>query len=254
MNELGDLEVPAHSALPTSCSFYRMLPWYNFVQSEDAEPEVCIGPFECYIEERGYGPSALDRAMTHTLMLQLDHERRFAVSQLGIDCSTFATDHCANVTRAIDCALERFDSCHSQPEAVRCTADSFDLIGLRLVSTPVDYLPSLPDIRQDYVDTFVVKSSVADRSEMLSLGTKTTSDPVVREKSPIIVVDDDVDEDAQSQEEIMKTLQQWCREKRKLSETHPRNYSLKRARRPIDQANSEEHIRGSRRKYVKTRQ
>lgn len=226
-----------------------MVPWYNFVQPEDAEPEMWIGPYECYVEELGDGPSALDRAMTHTLMLQLDHERRFAVSQLGLDCSAFETDHCANVSRAINYAVNRLDSRHAQPETIMDKLDGSDLIGLKFVPTSVSYVPSIRDLRMGHTSTSTAVAFNADLSKRSLPSIHTSSKHVVLGGSPIMV--DELDEDGQTQEEFVKSVQQWYREKRKFSDSHPRKYSTKRSRKPVLRASSEEHAKVLKKKYGK---
>lgn len=219
----------------------RMIPWYNFVQPEEVESEMWTGLHQCYVEERGYGPSAIDRAMTHTFMLHLDHERRFAMSQLGLDCSTFSTEHCANVSRAIDCAVKHFDSFRTPSESVLEMVDNPDLIGLSLTSTSVDYVSILPDIQQQYTEAPMSTNPIETDSFETTLAVKTDKTNVPSDISDPIVVDDDFDdENGQVQEDLMETARQLWKERRKLSGTQPRTYSAKRIRKLNIHAVSEE--------------
>lgn len=225
-----------------------MVPWYNFVQPDGVEPEMWIGPYEHYVEGRGFGPTSIERAMTHTLMLQLDHERRFAVSQLGLDCSNFETEHCENVARAIDCAIDCFELHQTGTKTGRTIEHDDDLIGLNYTPVPPNYMSTLSDMLFCCDDASISKCSrIVEQSTKSPSPSQSQSLPDFKRKSMSVssaILVDDTDVDGEAQAILVETARRICTEQYKLSEKRPRQYVAKRARKPALQTASEVQHRG----------
>lgn len=69
--------------------------WAHLVDRKDESYlEFLTGPFEHFVRFLPEGPTQAERALVHTPMLDLDHERRFVATQIEMDMSHFEADHC----------------------------------------------------------------------------------------------------------------------------------------------------------------
>lgn len=63
--------------------------------------ELLVGPHEIWIRRIPRGLTQLDRAMIHTPMMDLAHERRVVIAQDQLDLSDYESNHCERIQQAL---------------------------------------------------------------------------------------------------------------------------------------------------------
>lgn len=112
-----------------------MAHWYNVYHNDDFEAEIQVGLYDQWLRQLGTGPTQADRVLIHTDMMDLAHERRFAVCEAGIDMSGFEANHSHRVKQAIDHLQSHFTA-HASTEP----DDSDDYLDAALIG--LTQLPS----------------------------------------------------------------------------------------------------------------
>jgi len=147
-----------------------MAQWYQFYHHDD-DAEIKVGLYDRWLCRIEYGPTQAERALVHTEMMNLAHERRLVVAERDLDMSGFEREHSHRIGSAIDLlethfndrSLDSFyepadvdielDCVSHEPEKVRHVRNEL-LLGFDTLSVPdshnkrYEYTPSLPQTLQ----------------------------------------------------------------------------------------------------------
>lgn len=79
-----------------------MAQWSSFYPQDDFQPEVVVGMYDRWLSQLGFGPTQAERALVHTPMMDLAHERRFVVSEMEQSMTDFEVEHRRGIGQYID--------------------------------------------------------------------------------------------------------------------------------------------------------
>lgn len=200
-----------------------MSQWVPFTHPDDFDPEILVGMYDRWLRPLPYGPTQAERMLYHTDMMELAHERRFALSQIKKDISNFEADHCWRLQDALDKLSHYYIQHRCNRHESRRVQDHPSLIGLALSEQiAVDYDPALTfdAEREERRDLGDAEAEPLLRSMDLDLLPQPTGDlgPLVRLGDSISV---DENEDAEMPEAWILAARQINRV-RTRSPNHPR--------------------------------
>jgi len=79
-----------------------MAQWSSFYPRDDFQPEIVVGMYDRWLSQLGSGPTQAERALVHTPMMDLAHERRFAISEMEQSMTDFELEHRRCIGQYID--------------------------------------------------------------------------------------------------------------------------------------------------------
>lgn len=84
-----------------------MSDWRPLMGEDEKDFEILVGLYDKWLRQIRYGPTPGECVLHHTPMMDLAHERRFAVGEAQLDISNFEHEHCSRISYAIDLVERR---------------------------------------------------------------------------------------------------------------------------------------------------
>lgn len=215
-----------------------MAQWYQFVNPDDFEPEIRVGLYDRWLSLLGFGPTQAERVLVHTPMMDLAHERRFAMTESGQDMSDFESKHSRHIAFALD-QLHPYLPPKDTPGINIAQSDNDDaLIGLAPIPSMSVFRDSFPLPGKH---TGVLAQGIPQALCMMekSLAGETFDQDVQHPEictpppEESIIVDESPGAEEALQEEVLEALRQVNKKSRRPSFQRPRKFGLIRARRPM---------------------
>lgn len=223
-----------------------MAQWYQFVDPDDFQPEIRVGLYDRWLSLLGFGPTQAERVLVHTPMMDLAHERRFAVSESGQDMSGFESKHSRHIAFTLDQLHPYLPKDDMSRISITVSDNDSALIGL----TPI---PSMSTFRDSFPLLGKHMGSLDEGLEQaLCLMEKSSAGKMVDQSAQQLEICTPPSEDSITvdefpgapdtlQEEVLEALRQVNKKSRRPSFQRPRKIGLIRARRPLRCQVGEDH-------------
>ena len=201
-----------------------MAQWYHFYEHEKCEPEIQVGLYDRWLSQLGCGTTQAERPLVHTQVMEVAHERRFAVSETKQRMSHFEIEHAQRGEITIAHLEARFANKPSNELEDSKPYEHKALIGLAPIPPESRLVETFPSADRVPGTTMPSLQQALESLSHMQVSKPATADSQL--ETPLTVDDTENSSDAlaeQGMETIREISQQACR----------RSYKRPRQRRDV---------------------
>jgi len=209
-----------------------MAQWNSFLPQDGYQPEIVVGMYDRWLSQLEFGPTQAERALVHTPMMDLAHERRFVVSEMEQSMSDFETNHRRQIGQTIEHLQSHFSN-HPADELEDSVAyRPRALIGLAPLSAE---LKSLDSFRPTNLPSDAVVPPLEQVLQSLSPTSVPQAQPIYTEMhlEPSLTADESETTSDRSVEARIEEIKSFSKQYRQLTPKRPRQQKALRFRKDV---------------------
>ncbi|KAK5943331.1 hypothetical protein PMZ80_004338 [Knufia obscura] len=209
-----------------------MAQWSNFYDQDDFEPEIVVGMYDRWLSRLGFGPTQAERVLVHTPVMEVAHERRFAVSETKQSMSDFEVEHSRRMEETIahlESHFAKHPTNESEDSKIRQSRDLIGLAPLAEGSTYLEFLPAMNHAMDEPIPPF---EQALDLLSHKSVPQKEPATCELQFGMPM-TVDDNEDVGDRFHEDCLETIRAVSKQSRQIFMKRPRQMKAVRIRKRI---------------------